>query len=48
MKRTTIETKLVKHGYRVVYTLEGNVIAYKGQRSYKSNSLNALYKVIFH
>jgi len=48
MKRTAIENKLVKHGYTVVYTYEGNIMAYKGQRCYKANSLNALYKVIFH
>ena len=47
MKRITIENKLVKHGYTVVYTYEGNIMAYKGQRCYKANSLNALYKTIF-
>ena len=47
MKRTTIENKLIKQGYTVVYTYEGNVMAYKGQRCYKANSLNALHKAIF-
>ena len=48
MKRTTIENKLVKHGYTVVYTYEGNIMAYKGNRTYKAPTLNALYKTIFH
>lgn len=48
MKRTTIENNLVKHGYTVVYTYEGNVMAYKGNRTYKANTLNALHKTIFY
>jgi len=48
MKRTTIENKLIKHGYIVVYTFEGNVMAYKGNGTYRTPTLNALYKMIFH
>lgn len=47
MKKQVIENRLVKLGYTIVYTYEGNVIAYKGQQSYKAASLNGLYKIIF-
>ena len=47
MKKQAIENKLVKNGYRVVYTFEGNVMAYKAKRTYKAASLNGLYKIIF-
>lgn len=48
MKKQVIENKLVKHGYTVVYTVEGNVIAYKGNGTYKAPTLNALHNIIFH
>jgi len=39
--------KLIKQGYKVTSLMQGGYIATKGQRSYKSNSINGLLKLIF-
>jgi hypothetical protein len=48
MTKKRAQQKLEKAGYKVVFSMNtGNVIASKGQRTYKSESLNGLIKQIF-
>jgi hypothetical protein len=39
--------KLYAAGYKVTFCTSGNVIASKGQRSYKAATINSLIKIIF-
>ena len=41
------QQKIEKKGYTVVYTTQGNVIATKGQRSYKAKNISQLFKILF-
>lgn len=43
----TTQQKIEKKGYKVTFTFEGNVIATKGQQSYKAKNITQLYKKIF-
>jgi hypothetical protein len=48
MTTQSILSKLEKNGYKVTFTMTGNVIASKGNQSYSSNSLNALKVKLFN
>ena len=48
MTTQSILTKLEKNGYKVTFTMTGNVIASKGNQSYSANSLNALKTKLFN
>ena len=47
MKKQTMINKLEKCGYKVTFTMQGNVIATKGQKSYNAATLTELYRIIF-
>ena len=47
MTKKDARAKLEKHGYKIISTMQGNVIATKGQRTYKAETLNGLIKKIF-
>jgi hypothetical protein len=38
--------KLLKLGYKVTYCMTGNIIAKKGQKLYKAESIDKLLKLI--
>ena len=42
----TAQQKIEKKGYKVTYTMEGNVMAFKGQQTYKAKNITQLYKKI--
>lgn len=42
----TTQQKIESKGYKVTYTMEGNVIAAKGQQKYKAKNITQLYKMI--
>jgi hypothetical protein len=39
--------KLSKNGYKVVFNMSGSVVATKGQKTYREQSINKLIKKIF-
>lgn len=43
----TTQQKIEKKGYTVTFTMQGNVIATKGQQSYKADNITQLYKLLF-
>ncbi len=47
MTKQSAITKLENNGYKVTFTMSGNVIATKGSRIYSAASVNALIKQIF-
>jgi len=48
MRTYDVATILSNKGYKVAFDFRANCyLAYKGQRTYKSDSLNGLYKTIF-
>lgn len=47
MKTDYIIAKLEKLGYKVTRCFSGTIIASKGQQSYKANSYNQLYNLMF-
>lgn len=48
MTKKSILSKLEKNGYKVTFTMTGNVIAAKGNQSYSANSLNDLKVKLFN
>jgi hypothetical protein len=48
MTKKSILSKLEKNGYKVTFTMSGNVIASKGNQSYSANNLNALKVKLFN
>lgn len=47
MKISIARQKLTNAGYSITASMQGGYIATKGQRTYKSNSINGLIKLIF-
>lgn len=47
MKVTTITSRLEKLGYKVTMCFSGTIIASNGKKTYKANSYNELYNLIF-
>jgi hypothetical protein len=48
MTRKSILAKLEKKGYKVIFTIQGNVIAVKNNQRYTATSLNALNIQLFN
>jgi putative aminopeptidase FrvX len=48
MTKKSILSKLEKNGYKVTFTMTGNVIASKGNQSYSASSLSALKIKLFN
>lgn len=46
MKKEDIRKKFEREGYRLAYC-NGSYFAKKYQRTYKADSLHALYKIVF-
>lgn len=47
MKKEQAIKKLENAGYKVTFSMQGKVIASKGQRRYAAESVNGLVKIIF-
>ena len=47
MTKKAAINKLEKYGYKVITLIQGGYIAKKFQRTYKSDTLNGLIKIIF-
>lgn len=47
MTKQSAIKKLEKKGYKVTFSMQGKVLASKGNNSYMANSVNGLLKKIF-